>query len=466
MRSLFCLLSMSLIATAPASADIGDNGVGLNTHHPSDAYADLAADLGLNWIRVDANWFQLQPGRDRYDWAHMDAIVDRANARGLNVYMTLAYTPEWVPRVPSPSGDAYVGNDEPVGSAEWTAFVTAAVTRYAARGVTHFGIWNEPNLGGFFEGTADAYIDKILVPGSDAVRRTCGSCVVLGPDLAHVGDYDVFLDRVMSRASGSFDILAHHIYSGWAETGTGIFDGDRFLEALEMRRFSFTRISLRELLDRHGWTGEVWITETGYRAGRIGDPSDEMRQATYVRRVMEEQLLRAWWTNSLFYEAVDCGIDQPGCDIDGFGIARPLRDLSAGPRSFPGDFRLKPAFTTIRDFIAAHPEYPGVAPATPPPPPTTGDAGMPSADAGPSPSSDAGTVVPPTPSDAGTMAGADGGIAVPPGDGGATSPPMTSTGCSAAPGASGFPLAMLVVLPLMRLRRRPRGQRSSRSPGS
>ncbi|MGE0791222.1 MAG: sugar-binding protein [Sandaracinaceae bacterium] len=349
----------ALLLASPAHADLGDSALGLNTHVPSDDLLDMAADSGVNWIRVDANWRDIHTAPAAFDFAEMDRVVDGAGTRGLHVYMTLAYTPDWVATVPRTRTDGYAGNDQPASSTEWVEFVEAMVTRYSARGVTHFGIWNEPNLDQFWESAAgvDAYIDTILVPGADAVHRTCSSCIVAGPDLAHVGDYDAFLDRVLERAIASFDVLAHHIYNGWPETGSAIFDGDRFLEALEMRRFPFTRSSLREVLDARGWTGEVWITETGYRADPPGDTMAEDRQATYVRRVMEEQLARPWWTNSFFYEITDCGVDQPGCPIDGFGITRPNRPLSpGGPRSFPADYRLKPAYMTIRDFVAMHPE--------------------------------------------------------------------------------------------------------------
>ncbi|MBX3273461.1 MAG: cellulase family glycosylhydrolase, partial [Sandaracinaceae bacterium] len=397
-RLTLCVALASL--SSPALADLGDNGVGINAHVPDDAVADLVAAAGVNWIRVDANWFQLQPARDRYDWSAMDGAVERAHARGLSVYMTLAYTPAWVARVPERRADGQTHNDEPAGSGEWAAFVEAAVSRYAARGVTHFGLWNEPNLPQFWDGTADSYVDKIALPGAAAIRRACSTCVVLGPDLAHVGSYDTFLDRVLERASAAFDVLAHHIYNDWPENGRQVWDGDRFLEALEMRRSSFTRASLREVLDRRGWTGEVWITETGFRA-RPGDAAEEAKQATFVRRALEEQLLRPWWTNTFFYEAVDCRPFQPDCGIDGFGLTRAH---TASARAWPADYRAKPAYEELRAFIAAHPELPGEAPppgTEPPPPPDAGasspDAGAPRADAGAPPSADAGIAPTPDP---------------------------------------------------------------------
>jgi len=455
-RSL--LASMILWVAAPAAADPGDNHIGINTHVPDESTLDAVADLGMDWIRVDGNWFQLQPARDRYDWAFMDRVVDQASARGLNVYMTLAYTPAWVARVPERHPDGNAGNDQPASSAEWVAFVTEAVRHFRARGVTHFGIWNEANLEHFWDGDADGWVDTILVPGADAVRRECGDCVVLGPELAHVGDYDVFLDRVLERAMSSFDILAHHLYNGWSELGTEVWDGDRYLEALEMRRFSFTRASLREVLDRHGWTGEVWITETGYRADPVGDASEEADQARYAELVMDAQLARDWWTNTFFYEAVDCRPFLPSCDIDGYGI---LRANHTGARTFPGDYRRKPAFDAIRTYIDTHDTLPADAPTTTP----DVDAGapMPGVDAGPPPATGTDAGAPPaTPgTDAGAPAiGPDGGAPPPPpsSDAGSGGAATTSGGCVAAPGRSGAPLAWL-LLALGLLLRRARSER-------
>jgi hypothetical protein len=350
--------SVLCVKPAPVRGEHGDLFVGLNVHVPAADLLELSRAVGVQWVRVDGDWPSLEPARGRYDWASLDRVVMQSRSRGLRVFLTLAYTPPWVPRVARARADMAPQNDEPQGSAEWTAFVSAAVARYRPMGVTHFGLWNEPNLDSFWETSAgvDPYIDKILVPGAQAVRRACADCRVLGPDLAHLGSYDSFLDRVLSRARSSFDVLSHHIYNGWPETGVGPFDGDTFVQALERRRAAFTRISLRELLDARGYTGEVWITETGYRAA-VGDAAAEGRQATYVRRVLEEQLSRTWWTNTFFYEVTDCGIDQPMCPIDGFGITRPTRTLMAGARNFPADYRRKPAYDALRSFLTAHPEF-------------------------------------------------------------------------------------------------------------
>ncbi|MBI5498158.1 MAG: beta-galactosidase [Deltaproteobacteria bacterium] len=360
-------LLAAVVVPSAARAAVGDNTVGVNIHVGYPSFIAAAADLGVAWVRVDGNWDALNPANGSYNWGWMDETVNRAHAAGLKVFMSLGYGPAWVPRHGDTDGRA--GNDVPDSSAEWAAFVTAAVQHYRALGVTHFGLWNEANLESFFEGTPQEYVDLIAVPGAAALRAACADCKVLGPEAANVGECDDWLEAVLTRAPiTTWDIITHHSYNGFADMGTNIWDGDTFINALEEQRFFFTRRSLRQILDLAGWNGEVWITETGYRANPIGDAGEEGRQATYVRRVLEEQLARAWYTNTFFYEIEDCGPAQPACDIDGFGLMHATSSGDEGTKTFPGDYRRKPAFQAIKDFIAAHPAITGQTP-----PPQCGD---------------------------------------------------------------------------------------------
>jgi len=344
-------------ANPPARGALGDNSVGMNVHDGREPFIDACVSLGVSWVRLDANWWVLEPNSGTYNWTALDAAVNDAVASGLSVYLTLAYTPDWVTR--HGDTDGWHGNDVPDDSLDWADFVSVAVAHYRALGVTHFGIWNEPNLGGFWEGTVNEYVSTILTPGAAAVRSACGDCLVLGPDLANVGDCDDYLEDVLTLApAGTFDIIAHHAYQGFAETGVQIWDGDSYINVLDQQRFSFTRRDLRQVLDLFNYTGEVWMTETGYRADPPGDATEEDLQATYVTRVLEEQLSRAWYTNTFFYEILDCQPDQPSCTIDGFGLMRATQG-SPGSRTFPADYRLKPAFSALQQFIANHPQLSG-----------------------------------------------------------------------------------------------------------
>ncbi|MFH1809479.1 MAG: sugar-binding protein [Pseudomonadota bacterium] len=359
MRSLAAIVLLSL--SAPSLAAIGDNSVGMNVHDGRQDFIDACVDLGVKWVRLDGNWLSVKnQSASSQNWQYLDNAVNAAQTAGLQVYITLGYTPDWVPR--RDNGDGNQGNDLPNSSTEWVQFVTEAVNRYKDR-VTHFGMWNESNLDSFLTATAAEYWSVIVAPGAAAVRAACPTCKVLGPDLAHVGDVDDYLEDFFNQPAINavapvqvFDIVTHHSYNGFPELGTDVWDGDRFFNALDEQRFTWpvaSRRSLRQILDGAGYHGEVWITETGYRA-TPDDATEEQRQATYLTLVLEEQLARDWYTNTFFYEIYDCKPDQPTCDIDGFGL---MHALSADQnRSFPSSYRLKPAFTALKQFIATHPE--------------------------------------------------------------------------------------------------------------
>ena len=154
LRKLFASIALVLLTSASAGAQ---NHFGINAHIPTDAELDLVARSGATWVRVDCDWQSFEPRRGDRRFMVMDRVVNSAVARGLRVFMTIAYTPTWAS---IGNGDARTNNDVPRPEA-YAAFVEATVARYADR-VQHFGLWNEPNLVQFFEGDVDQYIDNVL----------------------------------------------------------------------------------------------------------------------------------------------------------------------------------------------------------------------------------------------------------------------------------------------------------------
>ncbi len=429
MRRITIILAVAIVTLLPRPARAA-NTVGINTHIPAPEVIDLVVELGARWIRVDDNWpDHPDPCSQSIGWLPaLDTAVDYAVAHGLSVYMTLAYTPACA-SAGDGAGDG-PRNDVPQ-AALYHSFVRQTVAHYRAKGVTHFGLWNEPNLSGFFEGDGNAYVNDVVVPGMAGIAQGCADagysdCLALGPDLAHVGDYDVFLDAVLQRMAQSslrFDIFTHHIYQGF---DVAIYDGDSFINALDTRRFPFTRRSLVNVLTDNGLASggvpaiEVWLTETGYRANPPTDAGEMATQKSFYMSVIDQQLARSWYTNTFFYEIVD-SMDS----IDGFGITR---------RDGMGGFTRKPAFDALRDRIASEPELNGTA-AEPDAGPGPGQP-----DAGPGPSS---------PDGGSGGGGPDGG-----GGGNGSGDGTGSGGCSTGGGGAGALLLAGLALLFARRRRR------------
>jgi MYXO-CTERM domain-containing protein len=342
---LAALAFASPVAAAP-------HALGLNTHQSATVGLDATRDAGLRWVRIDLNWYDAQPSSGAPDFTLFDGIVDGATARGLSVLAVLAYTPAWA-SAGDTKGDGPI-NDVPVAGA-YAAFASAAATHFAGK-VTHYELWNEPNLGLFFEGTPDDYVQRVLVPGADAIHAACPGCTVLAPGVATVGgQYDVWLDAALTAAKDRIDVVSGHVYAGFPVDSPGAgSSSDSFFNKLEQHRvlkvgdavvYEGPR-SFREVMDQHGVQKPFWLTETGLEAAP-GDTTALSAQTLYYRRVLEAMLGRPWWDTTIFYES----FDEPA---SGYTWGVVVHDPSA-----PSGYQPKPVFSLLKKAAAAQPAFGG-----------------------------------------------------------------------------------------------------------
>lgn len=354
-------VTILLLLSAPAAAD---NAVGVNVHLPADDELDACADLGVGWIRIDNNWLVVEPRDGRYEWRELDRVVDGARARGLEVFMTLAYAPGWASER---DADGVPTNNVPRAGL-YERYVEATVARYRDR-VTHYGIWNEPNLDGFWEGTLDQYVDRILRPGAAAVRRACPACRVVGPDLAGVGGWQDYLTGVLRRAGDQIDIVSHHSYATFQRVRAQWICDDfpHAIDNSDQPVICGYKPGLRQVLDAAGWDGEVWMTEVGRRADPWDDARLQRHQVETAQDILALQLATPWWTTTFFYELTDCRPAQPDCPIDGYGL---LRRVAGPDGTWADNFVLKPVYLWLRGELARNPAWrPGFEPPPPDPAP-------------------------------------------------------------------------------------------------
>ena len=355
--SPLCLLLLCLLSTAHAQDP--PNALGMNVHLAPDDALDATAASGVGWVRVDNNWWSVEVAQGQRNWAALDRVVNSAAQRGLRIYMTIAYTPAWA----SAGGSDDESINDPPRAGTYAAYVRATVERYRDR-VQHFGLWNEPNLEHFFEGTVPQYLDSIVRPGAIAVREACPACQVLGPDLAGLSGWQPYLADILRGAPDAFDIIAHHSYARVPGVGGALWACDDFEHAIDIGAdaICFYKPGLRQVLDDAGWDGDVWMTEVGYQTQPFDDDQELEWQRLTVESILALQRRTPWWTHSFFYEISDCGPTQPGCPIDGFGLLRRTADPDG---TWADNFTIKPAFAWLRDTLAG-PDW--NAPIEPPPP--------------------------------------------------------------------------------------------------
>lgn len=283
----------------PGTAD----RLGLNVHVPSDPIIDdVAGGLGMRWVRLDFDWFRIEPERGTFLWQEWDRVVSRFTAHNVHMLATLAYTPAWASSNP---GNPRQG-DPPAQTAYWTDFVGQVVTRYRDR-IRHFQFWNEPNITDFWNGSRVQYRTQILEPAVQLTRSLDAGLQVVGPGLANLRDWRDWLREAL-RDPAIVDVVNHHNYGR---------DGREAI--LDLERDRPGQPSLRTLLRQLGADGKpFWLTETGQRSSQ----GDQRAYYQDVVIVLEEHA----WVHRVFYFHY---WDGPGQGNGGYGIVN--EDLSPKP---------------------------------------------------------------------------------------------------------------------------------------
>ncbi len=277
--------------------------VGLNAHIPSnDILDDVALNLGVRWIRVDFDWFRIEPEQGQFRWEATDRIVQRAEELGLEVLGVLAYTPPWAS---SMTADPRI-SDPPASMDYWTELVREAVTRYRGR-VRYWQFWNEPNVGQFWGGSRAQYRLDILEAGARVAKEVDPSMQTVGPGLAYLGDWRSWFSELM-QSKDVIDVINHHIYRDSGRDAIFELERDRLFQP-----------SLRTLMRRAGVEDKpFWLTETGRR-------SEEGNQLEYYQDVIAALPEKPWVKKVFFFHYWD----GPGQGDGGFGIVN--EDFSPKP---------------------------------------------------------------------------------------------------------------------------------------
>lgn len=338
MKSRFAavLLLLSPILLLPARAGAAEaSPFGVNIHLPQGAelerVLDQAQAAGIGWVRIDFVWAYVETSQDHFDWRIYDAIATEARKRNIEVFASLAYTPQWATQ-----GPFFLG--VPDNSADWADFCFRAAKRYKGQ-IRWWGLWNEPNLDHFWAGTRQQYIDVILKRGADAIHAGNPDARVGGPELAHLtaddADWYDWLRDSLLQAGDKLDFVTHHAYDTDGPKDVARKLAGKTLFGDRPGLWDTVNPTLEEVLRNAGWSKPVWLTETGWETDVVGDA----KQAEYLSGLLDEWLTgrsgRTWIGKVFVYEMDDA--DTP--EKPTWGLVR----LNGTP---------KPSWYAYRDFIA------------------------------------------------------------------------------------------------------------------
>jgi polysaccharide biosynthesis protein PslG len=280
--------------------------------------------LGVEWIRFDAKWREIEATKDSYEWSELDTAVNHSIARGLNVQLVLAYSPPWAN---GEQGDKVPPTD--AHFAEYAEFAGDVVARYRPKGVRAYEVWNEPNLGCCFwrpRAEPERYA-RLLAQAYETMKARAPDITVLGMALSGATDDETnmtpntFTQRAYA-AGAKLDALSVHPYLGvsndptfewehWQYAGTGSWFG--------------SCPSVRCTMVENGDGGKkIWATE-------VGQPQLDLAPSA-VPRIFDK------WRSY---------------DFTGPAFWYTYRDSDAHSLVDPATWERRPAWFRLRDHIAA-----------------------------------------------------------------------------------------------------------------
>lgn len=321
---------LSNVAIAQASCDRAgfSNGWMLHMNNQEvDQITQACAATNAKYFRTDFAWSDVQwNGSNSWYWNNIDRLVASSNAQGMEMIAIATYFPPWA----GPTTDTTF----------WYNFVYQAGMRYIPQGVTIWEMWNEPNLINFWPGpNVSDYVDKILKPGSNAIRQAAAdlgtTVTVLSAGLApaatngtNISQIDFFTGIYTHGGKDYFDHASNHPYCWPLAPGQQSFY-NWFLKTQDFRTV---------MLNNGDSAKKIWGTEMGWPTHQGQNGITEAQQAQYLTDAY--QIWDSWdWTGPLIWYAYNDGGTDPTDSESNFGIVR-------------NDFSPKPALAAFQTMIA------------------------------------------------------------------------------------------------------------------
>lgn len=167
-----------------------------------------AYDLGMGWVKQQVDWSRIEylPGQYSVELESLDMFVQAANARRLNIMLSIVKAPDWARATTDSDGP-------PVNYEDYYQFVSFIINRYKPL-IKAVEIWNEPNLGReWVGGTLSGYEYVNLLAGAyTRVKATDPGITVISAGLAPTGISDgvnAIDDRTYLRQMYEAELPAH-----------------------------------------------------------------------------------------------------------------------------------------------------------------------------------------------------------------------------------------------------------------
>jgi hypothetical protein len=229
--------------------------VGVNAHLARKELLVKVKQWGMEMVRGDVNWPDVEPEQGTFVWDGIDQFVNDLIDVGLNGYLTIAYTPAW----------ACNGNPNnstpPTDPMDVFRFVRTVVDRYKNM-IPAWGLWNEPESR--WNGSIESFVNVVMEYGARAIREADPNALVCGPDTGKPAT----LREIMHRGGGDLlDVITYHVYA-----------------SNDHNVMCTVKNTIELILQQGGMLSKPrWLTETGWNTRKVS----EVQQANYIDQLLE-----------------------------------------------------------------------------------------------------------------------------------------------------------------------------------
>jgi len=163
-----------LFATVPTPRDVGSDGMFGAHITVRPFHARYFRRLGFTWTRLHdcsllTKWSATEPEPGKYQWH--EEVVDAVLETGLRILGLPDHPPAWAERKEE-------GALNPVDVEAFGRYCEALAGHYRGK-IDHWEVWNEPYMGGSYNGGAEKFSD-VLREGSAGLRRGNPDCTIVG----------------------------------------------------------------------------------------------------------------------------------------------------------------------------------------------------------------------------------------------------------------------------------------------
>lgn len=239
---------------------------------PKEVYPFLT-DLPVKWARLQTGWNRVEREKGKYDWKWLDESVDGLISRGIQPFFNVGYGNKFY----TEDEMGYHPMDKPEALKAFKAFVAALAKRFKGR-VSHYEIWNEPNLSGFWRGgniDPKKYV-QLVRETAPLIRTNCPGAVIIGGVVSRLPI--VFIKALLNEGlAREIDIFSFHPYTSAPES------------------YNDKIVAVTKLVKQHNPKVKIWQGENGFPSepnstGYVGEGpySENIQAKVMLRRLLTD----------------------------------------------------------------------------------------------------------------------------------------------------------------------------------